>query len=206
MQRRTGAPGVTRRKRRKPEAAETEILDAAENFLRERPFRDMTVDDVMSATGLSRPSFYEYFRDRNHLIIRLTERLGDWTLQMAEPFLVNPDEPVRALETLAERVVEFYRERGHLLKAFVDAATQDARVEFARRGQLRRLADTVAGFIRAGMEKGSISGIDPDLVASALLLMDEAFLREELNRDEPDNHDRLVTTLATIWKRILYKL
>jgi len=166
----------------------------------------MTVDDVMSATGLSRPSFYEYFRDRNHLIIRLTERLGDWTLQMAEPFLVNPDEPVRALETLAERVVEFYRERGHLLKAFVDAATQDARVEFARRGQLRRLADTVAGFIRAGMEKGSISGIDPDLVASALLLMDEAFLREELNRDEPDNHDRLVTTLATIWKRILYKL
>src|SRR5208337_1654627 len=62
----------TRRRRRKPEAAETEILNAGENFLREFPFRDMTVDAVMSRTGLSRSSFYEYFRDRNHLVIKLT--------------------------------------------------------------------------------------------------------------------------------------
>ena len=66
-----------RRHRRKPEAAESEILNAAENFLREFPFREMTVDHIMAGTGLSRPSFYEYFRDRSHLVIKLTERLTD---------------------------------------------------------------------------------------------------------------------------------
>ena len=56
-----------KRRRRSPESAEREILDAAESFLRERPFRDLTVDEVMARTTLSRPSFYVYFRDRHHL-------------------------------------------------------------------------------------------------------------------------------------------
>ena len=48
--------------RRAPEAAESEILSAAENFLREFPVRDLTVDNLMARTGLSRASFYGYFR------------------------------------------------------------------------------------------------------------------------------------------------
>jgi AcrR family transcriptional regulator len=37
--------------------AEREIIAAAEELLRERPFRDLTVDEVMRGTELSRPSF-----------------------------------------------------------------------------------------------------------------------------------------------------
>jgi AcrR family transcriptional regulator len=37
--------------------AEREIIAAAEELLRERPFRDLTVDEVMRRTELSRPSF-----------------------------------------------------------------------------------------------------------------------------------------------------
>ncbi len=166
----------------------------------------MTVDDVMSATGLSRPSFYEYFRDRNDLIIRLTERLGEWTLKMAEPFLVNPDEPVKALDMLAEKLVDFYRERGHLLKAFIEAAAQDGQVEVAQRRQVRRLVDVIADFIRAGMAGGSITGIDPELVALAMTLMGEALLREHVSADSSADDNRFVTALATIWKRVLYNL
>ena len=39
------------RRRRSPAEAENEILRAAESFLRERPFRDMTVDEVMALTN-----------------------------------------------------------------------------------------------------------------------------------------------------------
>ena len=42
------------------EVAEREIVNAAEAMLREKPFRDLTVDDLMRRTGLSRPSFYVY--------------------------------------------------------------------------------------------------------------------------------------------------
>ena len=67
------AENTPRRRRRSPESAEREILAAAESFLRERPFHEMTVDEVMARTTLSRPSFYVYFRDRNQLVIRLVE-------------------------------------------------------------------------------------------------------------------------------------
>ena len=64
-----------RRRRRSPEVAEQEIIDAAEELLRERPFRELTVDEVMRRTELSRPSFYVYFRDRHHLVLKVVERL-----------------------------------------------------------------------------------------------------------------------------------
>ena len=43
-----------RRRRRSPESAEREIVAAAESFLRERPFRDLTVDEVMARTTSTR--------------------------------------------------------------------------------------------------------------------------------------------------------
>ena len=72
----------TRRRRRSPEVAEREIMAAAEELLRERPFRELTVDEVMRRTELSRPSFYVYFRDRHHLVLRVVERFGAemWTM------------------------------------------------------------------------------------------------------------------------------
>jgi hypothetical protein len=41
-----GVEAVGRRRRRTPEAAQREIIEAAEALLHERPFREMTVDDV----------------------------------------------------------------------------------------------------------------------------------------------------------------
>ena len=65
-----------RRRRRTPEVAEAEIVGAAEALLRERSFRELTVDEVMRRTDLSRPSFYVYFRDRHHLMLKVVEHIG----------------------------------------------------------------------------------------------------------------------------------
>ena len=80
----TGRPERGRRRRRTPEVAEREIVDAAEAMLRERPFRELTVDEVMRRTDLSRPSFYVYFRDRHDLVLRVVERLGGELFAMSE--------------------------------------------------------------------------------------------------------------------------
>ena len=73
-----------RRRRRTPEVAEQEIIAAAEALLRERPFRELTVDEVMRRTELSRPSFYVYFRDRHHLVLRVVEHIGGELYTMAD--------------------------------------------------------------------------------------------------------------------------
>src|SRR5215210_4938812 len=64
------------RRRHKPEEAERMILAAGRAFLEEHPFREMTVEEVMIRTGLSRPAFYAYFQDRYDLVTRLLEGIG----------------------------------------------------------------------------------------------------------------------------------
>src|SRR5215211_1653038 len=90
-----------RRRRRTPEVAEREIVAAAEELLRERPFRELTVDEVMRRTDLSRPSFYVYFRDRHHLVLRVVEHLGAELFQMSDRWLRgNGDGPDLARQAL----------------------------------------------------------------------------------------------------------
>ena len=57
------------RRRRSPQDARQEILDAARQLIAERPVHEVTVLAIMERTTLSRKSFYVYFRDRSELII-----------------------------------------------------------------------------------------------------------------------------------------
>lgn len=192
-----------RRRRRKPEAAESEILDAAESFLKEHPFREMTVDDVMSRTGLSRPSFYEYFRDRHHLVMKLTERLGGWSYSSAEPW-VSGTVTLENLRIGLERVVDLYASRGYLLRALSEAATHDPQVEAGYRKMMSDFIDTAADRIRLAPDRAAMQNLDPRETATALILMNERYLIERLG-SQPQAEPKLITnTLLTIWQRVLF--
>ena len=88
-----------RRRRRSPEVAEREIIAAAHGLLRERPFRELTVDEVMRRTELSRPSFYVHFRDRHHQGADPHERA------LPEPLARSPETVLRTLGTIWTRTL-----------------------------------------------------------------------------------------------------
>ena len=113
--------------------AEREIIAAAEELLRERPFRDLTVDEVMRRTELSRPSFYVYFRDRHHLVLRVVERFGAEMWTMSERWFEGSGPGgVRIRDSLGGVAAVFER-HGPVLHALADAATFGER----RRRRLR---------------------------------------------------------------------
>ena len=58
------------------EEARQQIRDAAVEFLRSHPFRDMSVDAVMAETQLARTAFYRHFDDVTELIEQLQEEVG----------------------------------------------------------------------------------------------------------------------------------
>jgi TetR/AcrR family transcriptional regulator, ethionamide resistance regulator len=195
--------GKPRRRRRKPEVAESEILEAAENFLSHHPFRELTIDDVMSRTGLSRPSFYEYFRDRHHLIMKLTERLTHSTSTRSESWLSGSD-MLEDLRVTLEGVVELYVTRGHLLRALADAACHDPQAEVSYRKMMATFIDVTATRIREGIERGVIKGLDAEQVATALVFMNEGYLIEKLGTNPQTDPKVVAETLLLIWQRVLY--
>jgi AcrR family transcriptional regulator len=196
--------GRARRRRRTPEVAEEEIITAAESLLRERPFRELTVDEVMRRTELSRPSFYVYFRDRHQLVLRVVEHLGSELFEMSERWLRGTgDGPQIAREAL-DGIVTVFVEHGPVMRALADAATDDPGVEQAYTDLVQTFVDATARHIDEEIAAGRILPLDGGETAKALVWMMERYLNLSLGREPLTPRDAVADTLATIWTRVLY--
>src|SRR5512132_2100230 len=83
-----------RRRRRRRQDSEQEILEAAGRLLRERPFRELTVDDLMAATSQSRTAFYRHFTDRQDLLVHLIGDLNEELWDMSAGWLRGSGDPL----------------------------------------------------------------------------------------------------------------
>lgn len=197
------------RRRRRPGEAEREILDAAEAFLTERPFAQLTVDEIMARTGLSRPAFYVSFRDRHALATRILERVGAELFEIDRGWLEGTDRNSRRLvrETLSAGAA-FFARRGPLLRAIADASASDPEVErLYRFGLLEQFADAVSARIARGVAEGEMLAVsDPEAVGRALVLMTERYLLDTVARGPQVDPAPVVGALTEIWVRTLYGL
>ena len=198
-----GASGA-RRKRRTPEAAEREIVEAAETFLRERPFRELTVDDLMRRTGLSRPSFYVYFKDRHELVLRLTERIGSELFEMSERWYEGTGDGPALVREAVEGVVSVFAQHGPVLRALADAATEDRRVDNVYRGMLEQFVTATTRHIEREVAAGRMEPLRARETATALTWMIERYLQLNLGRPEESSVEEVSDVLATILSRALY--
>jgi TetR/AcrR family transcriptional regulator, ethionamide resistance regulator len=192
------------RRRRAPEIAEREILEAAEALLRQRPFREITVDEVMRRTDLSRPSFYVYFRDRHDVVLRVVERLGGELFAMSERWFRGEGEGPVLVRAAAEGFVAVFAEHGPVLRALADAATDDSRVEAAYGQIVQGLITATARHIEEEVAAGRVLPLDPGETAKALVWMGERYLQLSLGRPPLTPPERVTETLTTIWSRVLY--
>ncbi|MFL5895203.1 MAG: TetR/AcrR family transcriptional regulator [Thermoleophilaceae bacterium] len=196
--------GPARRRRRSPAEAEQEILDAAERFLRGRPLRELTIDEVMSDTGLSRPAFYVYFRDRHNLVLRLIQEIGAELFQMADRWLKGTGDPREDARAAVDGVVAVYSRHGPVLRAIADAAGDDPNVEAAYRGLIERFIDATATHIRAETRAGRVQGLNARRTAAALVWMNERYLSTCLGVQKQVRPREVSDTLYDVWMRTLY--
>jgi len=196
--------GRARRRRRAPEVAEGEIIAAAEAFLRERPFRELTVDEVMRRTDLSRPSFYVYFRDRHDLVLRVVTHLESELFTMSDRWFRGPGDARQTAREALDGIVEVFAEHGPVMRALADAAADDTRVDEAYSALVQRFVDATARHIEGEMAAGRMLPLNARETARALVWMNERYLIECLGREPHADPQAAADTLFTIWTRVLY--
>lgn len=173
-------------------------MAAAEALLRERPFRELTVDEVMRRTGLSRPSFYVYFKDRHDLVLRLVGHLQAELLEVANKWYQSEAVGPAVLQEVVGQFVAVYGKHGAALRALADAAADDPEVE-AVYGQL------INSFIEVTAER--IAQEDPGdarETAKALVWMTERYLYHSSGPSGRVPPPAAGDTLALIWTRTVY--
>lgn len=193
-----------RRPRHDPKETEREILEAAEQLLRERPLREMTVELVMARTGLKRPAFYAHFQDRHDLILHVVGDIGERLFAMADRWLEGRD-PEPDIVAAIEGVAGVYLSDGPILRALADGAAADARVEEAYRGLVEAFIDASAEHIGSEQAAGRTSPqLDARETARALVWLNERYLSEAFGRRPQDDPERVVAILSRIWLATLY--
>jgi AcrR family transcriptional regulator len=193
-----------RRRRRTPEAAEREILSAAEALLRERPFRELTIDDLMRRTDLSRPSFYVYFKDRHELVIRVAQAIGDELFAMSERWYEGTGDGPTLIREAIDGVVGVFAAHGPVLHALADAAADDPRVERVYGELIDRFVEATTRHIEHEVAAGRALPLDAHETAVALTWMMERYLQLRLGRSTHRPPEQVAETLTTIWSRVLY--
>src|ERR1700720_2545310 len=104
------------RRREQRDNTRREILVATDRLLRERPYRELSLDVVMEQTGLTRTAFYRHFDDVTELVLRLLEDVGIELYGVAERWLEGAanDFPRAAHEGL-RGIVGFFDRHGPLV-------------------------------------------------------------------------------------------
>ena len=186
-------------RRHRHNEAKQQILDAARRELASKPFRDLTVDELMKPTGFGRTAFYRYFPDRESVLIELLDEL--WSeLQEAKDaagFGAKADEFGSFDDEAVVRFYDLMASNRALLKAIADAAGSDDDLEESYR---RLMHDYWIRDLNARVTDAQTHGfgteLDPQLTAEALGWMVERFVTQSVDREPRVVVDTIVTIVA----------
>ena len=180
------------------------ILDAALKFIWSHPFRDMTVNTLMSSAGLSRSAYYQYFNDLHDLMESLLEMLKDEVYAVAGPWFEGAGDPVALLNESLTGVVEVCYRLGPILRAADDASATDERFENAWMQFIEQFDESVTNRIEADQAQGLIPNFDARPLAIALNRLDVYTLSQAFGQRPRSKPEPVHEALARIWISTLY--
>lgn len=200
-------PVSTKRLRRSPEEARAEILRAAEAALEDLEFGALTVEILMERTGMTRSSFYHYFKSLDEVAMALFERVEADVSRAVDGWLEGDviDDPRATTVAHLTRMYEVWDQHANLMRAMEQAAGRSGIAYAQWRGQVvDGYIEKTAAFIRKQIAAGRCDAPDPEVLASALILMNVSLASDQVGRSNPDSPDRLGAVVARVWNAAIY--
>jgi AcrR family transcriptional regulator len=198
------AASASTAKLRKSDRTRLAILDGALELLWSRPFRDLSVADLMEVTGVSRSAFYRYFDDLYALMETLLLGLEEDIFAVTAPWFSDEGDPIDSLHESLSGLVRVCHEQGPILRAVADAATSDERLESAWSAFLLQFDDAVTAQIEAQQARGIVPQFEARPIAVALNRMDACLLIHAFGRHPRQNPERVLEAITRIWISTLY--
>ena len=152
-------------------SAEAAILAATERLLRERPFSELAVADIIAAAAVSRTSFYAHFASRTAVLAGCLSRVIDEIAAAVDPYeLLDQDDPAAAMHTGLRRWVALAPQHGALLRPLSEEWPHDPELGSLWRAAMERFSARTAEAIRRARADGHTgTDVDPETLAALLI-------------------------------------
>jgi AcrR family transcriptional regulator len=186
---------------------EQAILATAARLLEERAYADISVDDLAKGAGLSRPTFYFYFKSKEAVLLSLLEPViagADAEFDGAIQRL--PADPRRVWRNGIKAFFVAFSSHRALGRASREALATSAELRAVWAGFMQKWIDKTAAMITAERARGAAPETIPAAdLATSLNLMNERTIMAALSAETPAvNEDRVVDTLTHIWVSSIY--
>ena len=134
---------ATPRRRLSKDARRAELMRAGEEVFSERPFEDVSIDDIAAAAGISKNLLYHYFTGKRELYLAVISESTERMLDATEPDLEL--EPLERLAASLDAHLTYAQEHSKGYIAMMRGAGWDDDVlAITRAAQDRVVARTVA--------------------------------------------------------------
>ena len=173
-------------------------------MLEDRPWSDVSLQEVMQRAELTRTAFYRHFPERQVLLLALLDDVGVRLDLVADPWERGEGAPLETLERSLRELVDVFARHGRLLRAIADTAGHDAAVAQMYDELGARLVSSAAERIRSEVQAGRSHARDPDEVAAALVWMNERYLLDQFGRPPLGDPERAAGALVEVWTRAVY--
>jgi AcrR family transcriptional regulator len=186
---------------------EQAILATAERLLEGRSLADISVDDLAKGAGLSRPTFYFYFKSKEAVLLSLLEpviALADSEFDGAVQRL--PADPRRVWRNGIKAFFTAFASHRALARAATEALATSAELRVTWSGFMQKWIDQTATMIAAERARGAAPDTIPAAdLATSLNQMNERTMMAALSAEAPAvDPDRVVDTLTHIWVSSIY--
>jgi TetR/AcrR family transcriptional regulator, ethionamide resistance regulator len=201
----TRKPQATRHERR--EDIERRLMAATNRLMADgTSFTEMSVDRLATEAGISRASFYIYFEDKGHLLLRLAGQVFGDLADSGERWwgVASRRDPADVRASVAG-IVASYRRHQSLLIALNEMAGYDSSVAAVYQQLLTDIGERAARVIESGQAEGAIRReLSAATTGSALTWMVERACHQNLPTRPPSYDAELAETLAEIIWSALY--
>lgn len=184
------------------------ILQAAHRQICARGYHSVTIDDMVKQAGVSRATFYFYFRNKQHLFIQVADTVMNQMYEVAGKHYPNEDEYTRIVLANAAYLDVWARET-QIIGEFFALSLVDKTIHAIYDRHRRRFEERIAGRLGRLLGQKRIPPADPELLAATLSAMVEFFAFRFFATDEVVSRrnyrfDEAVRILSESWYRAVY--
>ena len=194
-------PQATRRRNR--QEVEAAVRQALLRLLSKGvPFKNLTVDELARAAGLSRTAFYFYFPGKEQALMSAAAEVTGELYERADTWWHGDGPPEQRVRDALAGILAVYVEHAALLRAAVELTGYSVEFEEFYKALLDRFVSATAEHLRSEQQAGRLRDLDCEVTAESLVWMAERCNHVLIKQGR--SPQELVDAMTSIWVHALY--
>jgi len=189
------------------ESAKRDHIEAAAKRIFGRiGYRGATVNDILSEAGISRRTFYSYFKSKEDVLVRFLDKFTVEILRVrdaeAPDALRDTDELRGQVARLAVNLMGLMLENREIIKVLFEGLSTDDNVLAPRAEDIVEIFNaSIREYIEVALNRGLIYEVDPGIASSLLTGAYLEVIRRVLIKNDPTPPDRWAGEIVAFVER-----